>query len=140
MRSFFIAGTFFGPGARSTCVTLFYPKHTLYNKQCSRVRTAKESNFMSRFLAAAFVIFGTSIASAQRGGGDWMTSANDAQRSSWVRTDAKISKESVQKPGFELLWKAKPGNTARQLNSLTPPVLIDFYIGYKGFRALGIFG
>jgi outer membrane protein assembly factor BamB len=73
-------------------------------------------------------------------GSDWMTTANDAQRSSWVRTDPKISVESVQKPGFGLAWKLKPENTARQLNTLMPAVLLDFYIGYRGFRALGFFG
>ena len=69
-----------------------------------------------------------------------MTGANDAQRSSWVRSDGKISRDSMGKPGFELLWKLKLNDAPRQLNSLTPPVLIDFYIGYKGFRTLGFLG
>lgn len=69
-----------------------------------------------------------------------MTSANDAQRSSWVRSDGKISRESLEKPGFELVWKLKFDNAARQLNTLTPPALLDFYIGYRGFRTLGFFG
>src|SRR6185295_10855062 len=91
-------------------------------------------------IPAVCALLGASVASAQRGTGDWMTGGNDAQRSFWVRTDGKISKESFQKPGFELLWKIKPNNPSRQLNSLTAPVLIDFYIGYKGFRSLGFFG
>src|SRR5258706_12805214 len=98
---------------------------------------------MSRFVAAvpaACALLGASLAYAQRGAGDWMTSANDAQRSSWVRTDAKVSRDSMQKPGFELVWKLKLNNASRQLNSLTAPVLIDFYIGYRGFRTLGFFG
>lgn len=69
-----------------------------------------------------------------------MTSANDAQRSSWVRRDGKISRESMQKPGFELVWKLKLENGARQLNTLTPPALLDFFIGHRGFRTLGFFG
>lgn len=69
-----------------------------------------------------------------------MTSANDAQRSSWVRSDAKISRESMSKPGFELVWKMKPENAPRQLNTLTAPALLDFYIGYRGFRTLAFFG
>src|SRR5437867_129175 len=96
---------------------------------------------MSRFAVAAIcAVLGTSVASAQRGVGDWMTGGADAQRSSWVRTDAKISTESLRKPGFELVWKLKLNNTARQLNSLSAPVLIDFYIGYKGFRSLAFIG
>ena len=80
------------------------------------------------------------VASAQRFAGDWMTSGNDAQRSSWVRSDAKISPQSLQKPGFQLEWKLKLENSARQLNTLTQPALLDFYIGYRGFRSLGFFG
>ncbi len=73
-------------------------------------------------------------------GGDWTTVGFDAQRSSWVRRDAKISSESLQKPGFKMVWKRKLNNTPRQLNALTPPVLFDFYIGYRGFRSLGFLG
>ena len=76
---------------------------------------------------------------AQRGG-DWMTIGNDAQRSFWVRRDAKISPETMRKPGFELVWKVKLKNEARQLVSVTPPVLFDFYISYRGFRSLGFVG
>jgi len=76
---------------------------------------------------------------AQRGV-DWMTVGNDAQRSSWVRRDAKISPETMRNPGFELVWKVKLKNEARQLSSLTPPVLFDFYISYRGFRSLGFLG
>jgi outer membrane protein assembly factor BamB len=69
-----------------------------------------------------------------------MTIGNDGQRSSWVRSDAKISTDSMRKPGFQLVWKIKLKNEARQLNSLTPPALLDFYIGYRGFRSLGFVG
>ena len=43
------------------------------------------------------------------------SAGSDPQRTSWVRTDAKISKDSLQKPGFQLLWKAKMDNQPRQL-------------------------
>jgi outer membrane protein assembly factor BamB len=76
---------------------------------------------------------------AQRGA-DWTTVGNDAQRSSWVRRDAKISPETMRKPGFELVWKVKLKNDARPLVSLTPPALLDFYISYRGFRSLGFVG
>jgi len=76
---------------------------------------------------------------AQRGV-DWMTVGNDAQRSFWVRRDAKISPETMRKPGFDLVWKVTLKNEARQLSSLTPPVLFDFYISYRGFRSLGFLG
>ena len=69
-----------------------------------------------------------------------MTAGFDAQRSNWVRNDAKISLETLSKPGFDLVWKLKLGDTPRQLNSMTPPALLDFYISHRGFRTLGFFG
>ena len=98
---------------------------------------------MARLAAVIIVWIGcagawTGIAKAQgRGANDWMTSHGDAQRSSWVRSDAKISKETMQKPGFQFLWKLKLKNDPKQLNSLTPPALLELLIGYRGFRALG---
>jgi outer membrane protein assembly factor BamB len=90
------------------------------------------------FIVCALLI-GTQ-ALAQRGAGDWMTGAYDAQRSSWVRSDGRISPESLSQPGFGLVWKIRLDNPARQLNGLTPPALIDFYIGYRGFRSLAFLG
>lgn len=77
---------------------------------------------------------------SQRTGNDWMTDGFDAQRSNWVRADAKINPESMAKPGFEQVWKLQMKNEARGLNNLTAPMLLDFYIGYRGFRTLGFFG
>ncbi|HXK03569.1 MAG TPA: PQQ-binding-like beta-propeller repeat protein [Verrucomicrobiae bacterium] len=75
-----------------------------------------------------------------RGAGDYSTIGSDAQRSSWVRTDAKISPAALQKPGFEFLWKVKLEGDGRQANALTPAALLTFYIGYRGFRALAFSG
>ena len=66
--------------------------------------------------------------------GDWMNGGFDAQRSNWVRNDSKISVESLRKPGFAVVWKLKIEGTP------TTPALMDFYIGYRGFRTLGFFG
>jgi outer membrane protein assembly factor BamB len=69
-----------------------------------------------------------------------MTDGADAQRSHWVPADTRISRESLAKSGFQFLWKVKLDNQAAQLNSLTPAVLIDRYIGYRGFRSLALLG
>jgi outer membrane protein assembly factor BamB len=83
----------------------------------------------------------TGLAHAQFGrGGGWTTAGADAQRSFWVRTDAKISRDSLQKPGFQLLWKVKLNNQPVQLNSLTTAVTLEGYIGYRGFRTLAHLG
>src|SRR4051794_24707313 len=99
---------------------------------------------MQKFARAAVVTgcaaLAMSLLYAQRGGGDWMTIGYDGQRSSWVRGDGKISPESMAKPGFGLQWKVKLKNEPRQMNSITPPALLDFYIGYRGFRTLGLLG
>jgi outer membrane protein assembly factor BamB len=88
---------------------------------------------------AGYALGAVSQLYAQRGS-DWMTVGSDGQRSGWVRGDVKISAETMEKPGFELVWKVKLQDEARQLNSLMPLVLLDFYIGYRGFRSLGFGG
>ena len=68
-----------------------------------------------------------------------MTDNADAQRSSWIRSDGKIKKETMEKPGFQFFWKMKVKNTPKQLNSLTAPATLDRLIGFRGFRMLGFF-
>src|SRR5712691_12161518 len=75
-----------------------------------------------------------------RGGPNWTTTSGDAQRTSWVKSDPRISRESVRKPGFQLLWKTKLENQPRQLESLTQPLLLPNIISYKGFKALAFIG
>ena len=92
-------------------------------------------------IATAIAAAGAPSVRAQgRGGGDWSTGGGDAQRSSWVRTDAKISPESIAKPGFQVAWKVKLPNEARQGNAVFAPVLLDRYIGYRGFRSFAFAG
>ncbi len=90
-------------------------------------------------VGAALILL-NSVSLAQRGGQDWTTIGNDAQRSNWLRNDPKISPESMAKPGFEMLWKVKLNNVSRQMNAITQPALLDFYITHRGFRALGFVG
>jgi outer membrane protein assembly factor BamB len=95
-------------------------------------------------LMACVVAFlsGTQIANAQLGRreAEWMTSGSDAQRSFSIPADSRISRDGMQKPGFQFLWKVKLGTEPVQLNSLTPATLIDRYIGYRGFRSLAFVG
>jgi PQQ-like domain len=87
------------------------------------------------------ICLGVRVASAQgRGGQNWTTNNADAQRTSWIRADARISRESLQKPGFQFLWKTKLDNQPRQLNSLTQSLLLGNIISYKGFKALAFVG
>ncbi|NOT59696.1 MAG: hypothetical protein HOP19_05660, partial [Acidobacteria bacterium] len=76
---------------------------------------------------------------AQRTGLDWMTDNADPARSSWIRSDGKIRKDSVNADTFKFLWKMKVKNAPKQLNNLTAPAALDRLIGFKGFRMLGFF-
>lgn len=92
---------------------------------------------MHRTFLYVLLMAGPAFGQFGRGDGVWSTSGGDAQRTGWVRTDPKISRESMQKPGFDLFWKVKLSNEPRQLNALTSVSLLDRYIGYRGFRSLG---
>src|SRR6185312_15033699 len=70
----------------------------------------------------------------------WTTEGNDAQRTSSVATDPKISVTSMQTPGFKFLWKVKANNEARQGESLSQALILDRYIGYRGFRSYAFMG
>jgi outer membrane protein assembly factor BamB len=81
------------------------------------------------------------MAQAQgRGGGAWTTAGSDAQRTSSVRADPKISAESMQKPGFQFLWKRTFDAPGARANILTQPILLPNIIAYKGFKALAFVG
>jgi len=98
---------------------------------------------MNRSFTAVAVCCGCSLlfaAPAWSQAPDWTTTGNDAQRSSWIRADLKISTESVSDPGFKLMWKIELDNQARHGNALTPPVLLDFLISHRGFRSLAFVG
>jgi hypothetical protein len=90
-------------------------------------------------LAASCVLSsGVSLAQFGRGGGTWNTAGADAQRTAWARTDGRISATSM--PGFAFLWKVKTSNDAKQQYSLSSAVMVDSYIGYRGFRSYAFFG
>jgi outer membrane protein assembly factor BamB len=59
---------------------------------------------------------------------DWVTSHADAQRTSWIRSDAFISPDSMQKPGFGLRWKATLGATSP--NSLLAEGVVFGNLGF----------
>lgn len=96
----------------------------------------------SRVLVLFWVaaLAGTGIVHAQgRGGGAWTTAGGDAQRTNALRTDPRISVESAQKPGFQLLWKRQLAAGSRT-PSPSQPVLLPNIISYKGFKALAFLG
>ncbi len=95
---------------------------------------------MKPIFSIAALSLGCVLLLAPLGAQDWTTSGNDAQRSNWLRSDSKISVDSVRSPDFELVWKMQFENEPRLENGLTPPVLLDFLISHKGFRSLAFVG
>src|SRR5579871_3532913 len=97
-----------------------------------------KSTFRTFLLTGATLLTCSLSIQAQfgRGGAEWVVGGADVQRSHWIPADTKISRESVQKPDFQFLYKTSLDNAAIQLNSLTPATLMDRYIGYRGFRSL----
>jgi hypothetical protein len=75
----------------------------------------------NRFLFIAPVVAvaaGIAFAQPGRGGSQWLTALADAQRTSWVRSDARISVDALSKPGFELQWKVTLDNQPRGTHGL----------------------
>ena len=70
---------------------------------------------IASLVAASLIVSGATFAQVGRGWSDWPTSYADAQRTSWLRTDPKISVESMSEPGFELQWTSKLDNQSRGL-------------------------
>ena len=64
------------------------------------------------------VLVGVVGAQVGRGTTEWLTAGADAQRTFWIRTDPKISVESMSAPGFERQWSAKLDNKTRGVNGL----------------------
>jgi len=60
------------------------------------------------------VALATIHAQVGRGGSAWLTARGDAQRTSWIRSDALISVQAMSKPGFALQWQTTLENASRK--------------------------
>ena len=92
--------------------------------------------------AAAMLMMGVLYAQG-RGGQNWNTINADAQRTSWLRTETRISADGLRTPqagGFQLLWRVNPQNQPRQANTLTQPLILGNLISHLGFKALAFIG
>ena len=71
---------------------------------------------------------------------DWTTVGSDAQRSSWVRSDIKITPAAVRSAEFQFLWRMPLAYEPRSGRAASVPVLLDFLISHRGFRSLAFVG
>lgn len=67
---------------------------------------------------------------------DWPVFGGDPQRSGWARRETAIGKDNVK--SMQLLWKLQLDNVARELNSLTVPVIVEQVITPRGFKDMVI--
>lgn len=74
-------------------------------------------------VGAAYTQFG------RGGGSDWTTAQMNAQRTAWIKTDAYISRENIEKGGFKFQWKWKVENQPRQMHSIVSAVTASSGIG-----------
>lgn len=104
-------------------------------------RSGRSLWFKTLFVFVASLRLFVVPAAQGRGGGNWNAVGADAQRTGWLKTETRISAAELQKPGvFQLLWKVKPNNQPRQLNTLTQPLILGNLISHKGFKALAFVG
>ena len=85
-------------------------------------------------LGCVFFWMGTAHSQAVRAGREWMTMGGDAQRSSWIRADPKISAAALRKPGFQLAWQL------RLKGEPTFASTFDRFYGYRGARSFAFVG
>ncbi len=92
--------------------------------------------------AVAIVVAMTSVRAQGPGrpNSNWPTVGGDAQRTSWMRNEVKLSAAAMAQPGFQLLWNSTLENQPSQLNALTQPLLLQNLISHKGFKALAFVG
>jgi len=95
---------------------------------------------MRKLSAVALVsLAGVSLANAQLGRSiDVWTYGGDAQRTGWVKTDGRFTRDEVK--NFQLLYRVKLEEQPKGLRSLTPPTMIGILISYRGFKELAFAG
>jgi len=108
-------------------------------------RRLRGGRVIRAFAVSTCAILAGSIMYAQgRGGAEWTTAGYDAQRTASIRTDPRLSVQTLQKPGefgpFKFLWKIKLEYDPKAPTALTQPILLDRIIGFRGFKSIAFVG
>lgn len=100
---------------------------------------------MRRLVAIGIFVAASIAAATAQGPGrtnsDWPTIGADAQRTSWMRNEGKLSAAAIanaapDKPAVQLLWKSKLDTQAGRPVALGQPLLLQNIISHMGFKAL----
>ena len=89
-------------------------------------------------LLLCFLLCACMAAAQRRPSNDWLTFGRDVQRTGWDTAEDSLSPSTVK--GLKLEWKIKLDNEPLELNSLTPPVVVEKAITPHGFKDLIIVG
>jgi outer membrane protein assembly factor BamB len=65
---------------------------------------------------------------------DWPSAGNDSQRTSWEKSDSRITQDNVK--DFQLVMKMSLDPKIKGVRGLTPPVVLGRLISYRGFKEL----
>lgn len=109
---------------------------------------------VTHLVASAALVAAIAVGLRAQGPGrtnaNWPTVGADAQRTSWMKNELKLSAAAMASASakatadtearFQFLWKTKLDNRPVQLNALTQPLLLQNIISHKGFKALAFVG
>jgi outer membrane protein assembly factor BamB len=84
------------------------------------------------------ILLGALLTTITLRGADWLTFGADPQRSGWAKHEDKISKENAK--ALSLQWKLQLDNQAKELNSLTAPIVVEQVYTARGVKDLVIIG
>src|SRR5260370_11516398 len=82
------------------------------------------------------VLLGVALIASGFQAADWPMFGGDPQRTGWARGEKTISPENAGK--LRLEWSLKLANAAKELNSLSPPIVVENVITPRGFKDIVI--
>ncbi|MGH9722541.1 MAG: PQQ-binding-like beta-propeller repeat protein [Bryobacteraceae bacterium] len=82
------------------------------------------------------LLFVIVVAAWPLAGADWLMFGGDPQRTSWAKGETAITRSSVKSLAVE--WKLKLENAAKELHSLTVPVIVENVFTPRGVKDIAI--
>src|ERR1039457_6713381 len=84
----------------------------------------------------SLLLVSTLIAASGLQAADWLMFGGDPQRTGWARNENTLSPENAAK--LRLQWSLKLDNAAKELNSLSAPIIVENVITPRGFKDIVI--
>ena len=84
-------------------------------------------NAQFRIRALTFFAGAVSLVAA-----NWVTFGGNPQRDGWARDETTLSRDNVK--DIKLEWKVQLDNVSKELNALTPPLVVEKLVTPQGFK------